>query len=215
MIRFRLDQPPTSIVCVGAHPDDIEIGAAGALVRCADWYPEAEFHFIILTGDGERRAEATLSAAALLGDHVTVHFGGFDDRFLPYRDAGAAKAFVASSVNAESSDLVFAPHRDDLHQDHRFAADLVRQTFRHHPVFGYEIHKSEGDLGRPNFYVPLTAEQVEAKVGHLKAHFASQQSKPWYDGEAFQALMRIRGIESTTESGYAEAFHVGKIVLGD
>ena len=84
---------------------------------------------------------------------------------------------------------------------------------RDHLILQYEIHKSDGDLTRPNVYVPLTADEVQAKLDHLEGNFSSQQSKPWYDREALQALMRLRGVECHALEGYAEAFHADRIVI--
>jgi len=214
VILFALERPPASIVCLGAHPDDIEIGATGTIIQFAQWYPDATFDFVVLGGGDDRQAEATRSATALLGDRVTLHFGGFRDRFIPYEDTGAVKDFVVSSVDSGSADIIFAPNRQDLHQDHRFVAELVLQIFRDHPVLGYEILKYDGDLGRPNVFMPLTADQVQTKIGHLDDHFSGQHAKHWYDGEVFRSLMKIRGIEANTPGGYAEAFYVTKLVLG-
>lgn len=213
MIGFELERPPKSIVLLGAHPDDIEIGAAGTVMSFAQRYPDATFHSVVLSGNEVRQTEATSSARALLGDRVILHFGGFRDRFLPYQDPSAVKDFLLSAVLPQTADIVFAPHRDDLHQDHRFVAELALQTFRDHPLLGYEILKYDGDLGRPNVFVPLTAEQTQAKIDHLERHFPSQQEKPWYNAEAFRSLMKLRGIEAGAPGGYAEAFYVSKLVL--
>ena len=55
---------------------------------------------------------------------------------------------------------------------------------------------------------------MNRKLNHLERHFASQHSKPWYDRETFQGLMRLRGLECRSPSGYAEAFQARKLVLG-
>ena len=52
------------------------------------------------------------------------------------------------------------------------------------------------------------------KLSHLERHFTSQQSKPWYDRDTFSGLMRLRGVESLAQDGYAEAFHATRIILG-
>ena len=67
--------------------------------------------------------------------------------------------------------------------------------------------------GNSSVYVPLTADEVQAKLEHLEGNFASQQSKPWYDREALQALIRLRGVECHAPEGYAEAFHADRIVI--
>jgi hypothetical protein len=80
-------------------------------------------------------------------------------------------------------------------------------------ILEYEIPKYDGDIGRPNVFVPLEAPLYERKVDYLFEAFVSQREKPWFDRETFLGLMRIRGMESNSASGYAEAFHARKIVV--
>jgi hypothetical protein len=80
-------------------------------------------------------------------------------------------------------------------------------------ILEYEIPKYDGDLGRPNLFVPLEKTICQEKVDHLFAAFESQRAKLWFDRETFLGLMRIRGMESNSPSGYAEAFHCRKMVV--
>lgn len=201
-----------SVVCLGAHPDDIEIGAGGTIAAIADAEPEATFTFVVFSGTPERAVEAVGSAEGLLGNRVVVHVGDFEDSYIPYRDPAGAKDFLRSVAPADA-DLVIAPSAHDAHQDHRFVAQLAGEVLRNHATLGYEIAKYDGDLGQPSVYVPLGEREANAKVGHLHTHFASQRDKPWFDRESFLGLMRLRGIEAKAPDGYAEAFYASKIVM--
>ena len=55
---------------------------------------------------------------------------------------------------------------------------------------------------------------VDAKLALLDAHFGTQRGKDWYDGETFRGLMRLRGMECRSASGFAEAF-VGRKLTFD
>ncbi len=112
-----------------------------------------------------------------------------------------------------SPDLVLTHRLEDRHQDHRTVAELTWQTWRDHLILEYEIPKYEGDLGQPNVYVPLTAEQARRKVRHLMRHFGSQRSKGWFSEATFRGLMALRGIECRAPDGQAEALHARKVVL--
>ena len=92
-------------------------------------------------------------------------------------------------------------------------AELTWQAWRDHLVLEYEVPKYEGDLGRPNFYVPASHSIARTKVDHLLAHFGSQRSKDWFSSETFLGLMRLRGIECRSGDGFAEAFIARKLVL--
>ena len=206
--------PIRSVVCLGAHPDDIEIGAAGTLLTIADRHPEARFHFAVATSTPERDEEARASAADLLGDRVTVDVFGFRDGFAPYDDPAAVKDEVITSAGGLAPDVVFCPYGGDAHQDHRFLSHIAYQVFRGPLILEYEIVKFDGDLGRPTVYLPLAEEFARGKLDHLARHFPSQHGKPWYTERTFDALMAIRGVESAAPSGSAEAFHCAKAVLG-
>ena len=110
-------------------------------------------------------------------------------------------------------DVILTHYREDLHQDHRVISELTWNTFRNHLILEYEIPKYDGDLGRPNVFVPLSPELIERKIDHLLHFYASQRSKDWFTAETFAALARLRGIEAHAEHGLAEAFHARKIVL--
>ncbi len=73
--------------------------------------------------------------------------------------------------------------------------------------------KKDGDLGRPNTYVPLDEETVQRKIQLLMEVFGSQRDKSWFSEDAFLGLMRLRGIEACAPSGYAEAFYGRKLVI--
>lgn len=213
MIGLSFERPPTVVLCLGAHPDDIEVGAAGLLRKLAAADGETRFVFAIASGDDTRVDEADASALDLLGDRVTVDCARLTDGFLPYSHAAETKEFFKSCAGETPPDLIISPYREDRHQDHRFVGELAHQVFRHQMILEYEIVKLEGDLGQPGFYVPLTSSEARAKIDHLESHFGSQHQKSWYDREAFSGLLRIRGVESRASEGFAEAFHTTRINL--
>jgi LmbE family N-acetylglucosaminyl deacetylase len=213
MIGLAFDRSPAAVACLGAHPDDIEIGAGGSLAHMADRFPDCVFRFAIASGDEVRGAEAEASAAKLLGDRVETVIGTFPDGSVPYADPAGAKEFFRDAFEGFVADVVFCPALIDRHQDHRFVADLAHQLMRDQLILQYEVHKSDGDLARPGIYVPLSADEVATKIAHLEASFTSQHAKPWYDEESLRALLRLRGIECHAPGGYAEAFYADRIVI--
>jgi LmbE family N-acetylglucosaminyl deacetylase len=203
---------PNAVAALGAHCDDIAIGAGATLLSMCSANPGLRVDALVLSGGGTEREDeehAALTALCPRADlRITVL--KFPDGRLPAH-WDEAKAAVEDLREQTSPDVVFAPNRFDAHQDHRGLAELVPTAFRDHFVLGYEIVKWDGDLGRPAAYQPLDAALTEAKVELLHEHYPSQIHRPWYDREAFLGLARIRGIECGTR--YAEAFYVNKIVL--
>lgn len=205
--------PLLRVLALGAHADDIEIGAGGLLLELAAARPGLELVWVVLSGDEERAAEARASAERLFGGSVELRIetSSFRDRFFPHQPE--LKEHFDELGRRVSPDLVIAPRLEDRHQDHRVVAELAWQTFRNPLVLEYEIPKFEGDLGQPNVYVPLASSIAERKIEHLLGAFPSQAHRPWYSAETFRALLRLRGIESNAPSGYAEAFTARKLIL--
>ena len=214
MIALRAGRPAAAlgIAAVGAHCDDIAIGAGGSLLAICSARPGTRVDALVLCGGGTEREDEERAALADFCPGADLRLTVLklpDGRVPAHWDE--AKAAVEELRLQTDPDLVFAPNRADAHQDHRGLAELVPTAFRDHLVLGYEIVKWDGDLGRPSVYQPLPLEVAEAKVALLQRHYGSQRGRPWYDREAFLGLARIRGIECRER--YAEAFHVDKITL--
>lgn len=213
-LQFPQDRAPR-ILCVGAHCDDIEIGCSGTVLHLLEQRPDLQLLWFILSGNQDRQKEAERSAKSLLGDvsGFELAFAGFRDGFLPY-DAAKVKDSFEALKSRFHPDLVFTHWEGDRHQDHRFLSELTWSTFRSSLILEYEIPKYDGDLGRPNVYVPLSEAIVEKKIHNILHSFESQRSKPWFDQETFAALHRLRGIENASDCRYAEAFFSRKMCLG-
>jgi LmbE family N-acetylglucosaminyl deacetylase len=204
-----------SVLCLGAHSDDIEIGAGGTLLSWIAAGIRLEVHWCVLSAMGTRAAEARASAAAFLAgaSRVEVELGEFKDGFFPYQGA-EVKAWIEGLKGRVQPDVVFTHRRHDAHQDHREVCGLTWNSFRDNLILEYEIPKWDGDLGQPNFYVPLPRPALERKIALLLEHFGTQRSKDWFDAETFRGLARLRGMECRAAEGYAEAFFVRKAMLG-
>jgi LmbE family N-acetylglucosaminyl deacetylase len=204
-----------SVLCLGAHPDDIEIGCGGTLLELVSQNPNLKVDWVVFGCNAVRETEARASFRRWFGKSPSykIHTHFFHDTLFPSQQSEIKEQFrqLSSSI---SPDVIFTHRREDVHQDHRLLAELTWQTFRSHLILEYEIPKYEGDLGNPNVFFPLKAETVQTKIQYLLDEFPTQREKPWFDRETFQAMMRIRGLESRAESGFAEAFHARKIVVG-
>ena len=202
---------PLRVVALGAHADDLEIGAGGTVVRLLSERPHTHVWWTVLSGSPERAAEARAAAADLLAGaaEAHVHAASFDDGLFPQR-AEAIRAWVRETLGAVQPHLVLTHRLADAHQDHRAVAELSWQTFRGATVAAYEIPKWEGDGGRPNAYVALDDATAARKLDALARHFPSQAGKGWYDRETFAGLLRLRGVEAGVR--FAEAFECAKLV---
>lgn len=215
MIRFSLHSGETlTVLCLGAHSDDIEIGCGASILTLAQRHPNMEIHWVVLTSEGSRRQEAEASAARFTRNaaRAQVHLHGLRDGFLPY-SGGEVKEVFESLKGIVSPDLIFTHWQGDAHQDHRLLSELTWNTWRDHCILEYEIPKYDGDMGTPNFFVPLDESACETKIEYLMQFFGSQRNRRWFEPATFRALMRLRGMECNSASGYAEAFYCRKMAL--
>ena len=215
-LRFEQELPDAlRVLCLGAHSDDIEIGCGGTILRLLHSYKNCDVTWVVFSATAQRRREALGSARRFLKDAriKTIVTKGFKESFFPYRGEDI-KEYFEQLKKRVAPDLIFTHYRQDLHQDHRAICELTWNTFRHHQILEYEIPKYDGDLGQPNFYVPLTRTLCRKKVEYLMEGFSTQRSRQWFTEDTFYSLLRLRGIESNAPDKYAEAFYARKLVLG-
>jgi LmbE family N-acetylglucosaminyl deacetylase len=199
------------ILCLGAHPDDIEIGCGATILRLREQIPDCHWNWVILSGNELRHEEARLGAERFLGKNAEVNLSlqSFRDGYLPY-EAAQIKDFFESLKSEIQPDLIFTHFSQDKHQDHRLVSDLTWNTWRNQLILEYEIPKFDGDLGQPQAFFSFDRETAEQKARTILETFASQRGKEWFDSEVLLSLMRLRGVECNAPKRYAEAFYARK-----
>ncbi|HJQ95330.1 MAG TPA: PIG-L deacetylase family protein [Acidimicrobiia bacterium] len=204
---------PQRLLAIGAHSDDIEIGCGGTILDLVERFPSLSVTWVVLAAFGERRNEALDSADRFLGvlNNPVVLVESFRERYFPY--LVELKEFFDELGKTTDPEVIFCPWAGDAHQDHRTVAELTHNTFRSHLILEYEIPKRDGDLGKPTIYADLSASQVERKLDLLREGFPSQTKRSWFNAEVFRSLMRLRGMELQSPSGFAEAFHCRRMKI--
>jgi LmbE family N-acetylglucosaminyl deacetylase len=203
-----------SVLCLGAHSDDIEIGAGATLLGWLDNGIRLDVHWAVLSAAGKRAEEAYASATAFLGgaERSQIELGDFKDGYFPYQGA-QIKAWFEALKHRISPDVILCHWQGDGHQDHREVSRLTWNTFRDHLILEYEVPKWDGDLGRPNIYVAAKESAMNRKISLLLQYFGTQRQKDWFQAETFLSLARLRGNECRAPEHFAEAFHVRKLAL--
>lgn len=197
-----------SVVAIGAHPDDIEIGVGGtiALHRARD---EA-VRFVVLTrgeqlSDPARREREAEEAAAVL-DVDSVHFVGYEDTAVPY-DHDAVNA-IEEHLEAVDADRAYVHSPEDTHQDHRNAAlASITATRDTDEVLAFESPSTRPSF-EPQYYSSFGEEMLDQKMTAIRAH-ESQRKKKYLEAEAMKGLARFRGRQANKR--YAEALEVIRI----
>lgn len=212
MLPLHLTPPPgqpLSVLAIGAHPDDIEIGAGGLMLRLAQSRLRARY--VLLTGSPERQQEARNAAYSFLsGADLTIDLFDLPEGRLP-AVWDRAKDLLEEVARSCAPDVIIAPSPDDAHQDHRTVGEIVPTVFRDQLYLAYEIPKWDGDISRKSVYVPLSAEIMRRKVELLNKAFPSQRGRDWWDDDVFTGLARLRGMEC--RAAFAEAYSCSKSVI--
>jgi LmbE family N-acetylglucosaminyl deacetylase len=203
----------TELLLLGAHCDDIALGAGGTLLELCRTDHLVRVTAVIMSGGGSVREQEERSSLEAFCPQANLEVVVLDlpDGRLPVHWE-RAKNTLEELRRDRVPDLIVGPSPHDAHQDHRGLSRLVPTAFRDHLILGYEILKWDGDLAQPNTFVPLSQAVIDEKIKLLGDHYASQRDQIWFDVEAFRGLARIRGVQC--HSRYAEAFHVQKMSIG-
>ena len=205
---------PLNVLCLGAHCDDIEIGCGATLLTLLRERPDTNVYWKVFTSTPSRKREAIAGAKRFCAaaGNLEIEIGEFRDGFLPY-EGYAVKEAMELTKSRFTPDLVFSHYRNDLHQDHRQISELTWNTFRNHLILEYEIPKWDGDMSVPNVFVAIEQATADEKIEALQSIYNSQKDKGWFTDDLFHSILRIRGMESNSRTGLAEAFFARKITL--
>lgn len=211
MLSMEIFKSVRRVLCLGAHCDDIEIGAGGTVLTALEANPQIEMIWAVFSGNEVRHAEqrAAFDFFTRQCEKKSLRLESFRDGFFPSQRDLLKQCF--EQFKAIQPDLVLTHTKNDRHQDHRVICELTWNTFRSQVIWEYEIPKWDGDTTDPNLYVPISPEQMQSKVDGLLNSFATQKDKHWFDEELFRGKARLRGAESNCK--YAEAFVARKLVV--
>ena len=194
-----------NILAIGAHPDDIEYGCAGTLVKYAD--RGHRLHLLILTGGEEggsgRERQREQSASAEIIGTQQVFWGGYRDTQLPLNKELIDK--IEEVLVEVKPDLILVNHGDDTHQDHRILTQATMSATRYvRNVLFFEVPTTQNF--NPQVFVDIS-DTLERKFKVLEAH-NSQVMKTNIENmsivELAKANATFRGIQGRVK--FAEAF---------
>jgi LmbE family N-acetylglucosaminyl deacetylase len=197
-----------SVLAVGAHPDDIELGCAGTLA--AHRAAGDSVTMLVLTGgqngpgnNADRRAEAEAAARAL--DCLLVWGRMVDCSVHPDSNTIAAIENVITGVEA---DVVYVHAPDDSHQDHRAAAAATLSAARHSSRV---LHYRSPSTVRfePTVFVDISA-YLDRKLAALGCHVSQVEGSSMVEPDVVAASARHFGAQARVR--YAEAFAPARFV---
>ncbi len=191
-----------SVLAIGCHPDDIELGCAGALLKHRATGQRTSM--LVMTGgqrsrtfSSDTRQKEQEAAAAILG--AELYWGGFNDTEI---DPGRATIDVIERVmELVKPDVVYVHAPDDSHQDHRaISVATVSAARRSSRILFYQTPSTTHF--EPTIFVDAEA-NIDRKIAALECH-ASQVEAGSFHLDAVRAGARYWG--AFARVSLAEAF---------
>lgn len=201
-----------NVLAIGAHPDDIEIGCGGAIIKYVD--RGHRVFCLVMTGGGQggecslRRSEQE-DACKIMGVEK-LFWGGYKDTHLEVNQRTISK--IEDVISEINPSFIFCHFPEDTHQDHRHLSMATQSAARNlKNVLFYEGPTTSSF--KPQVYVDVE-ETLQRKIEALKAH-QSQVTKTNIEGlsivEIAESSANFRGIQGRVKC--AEAFSTRRLFI--
>lgn len=199
-----------TVLCIGAHPDDIELGC-GALI--ADIASKTRVVCVTLSDNQENPALSHLmtehqESMAILGvqpEDAIVH------AFTTRRFQAARQEILEVMIGLKATyhpEVVFVHSAQDIHQDHKTITEEALRAFRGTTLLGFDVLRSSYGFF-PDFLVEVSEAGVRAKIEALKA-YSTYRDKYYFDESIIYATAIRHG--ALAERAFAEGFDILRIV---
>ncbi|MFH1547072.1 MAG: PIG-L family deacetylase [bacterium] len=203
-----------NILFIGAHTDDIEIGAGGTLHYFAH-QSDVNIHYLSfsLCQDLSRnrliKHDQTNVKTYLQNIGVNVEMFDLRNRFFPDYSV-EIRSILEVVQDRLKPDMVFTHWMGDIHQDHKTVAEESRRVFKTQTLLSYEIIRSSPQF-TANFFVSLNKEEIDGKI-KLLSLYNTQRDLYYVRENTMYALAQTRAAE--IDKQYAEGFNIIRIVQG-
>ena len=197
---------------LGAHPDDIELGAGATIAKATSQgvtcsagifstFKESQASFDLI--------EESLSALKILGiKKENIKFFDFSVRNFPDCRQQILQTMID---NYEGGfETIFVPSSSDIHQDHSVISKEALRGFKFSSILGYELPWNIFE-DKKNIYNRITQEHLDLKISALEK-FGSQRERFYMSSSATQVIASFRGLQ--IKSQYAEAFELYRGIIG-
>lgn len=200
-----------TVLAIGAHPDDIELGCGGAIARHVASGDDVTM--LIITkgeaGPGEvaRRIHEQEEAAAVLGVNRLL-WGGLPDGRVSNHELELVRV-IEQAIAEVGATLIYSHNNADSHQDHRAVAEATWGAARKVGcVLCYDSPSSNSF--NPSVFVDITS-SLDKKIASLNAHASQTASSSMASVNLVRTQAGYRGFQARVEA--AEAFMPYRLVL--
>jgi LmbE family N-acetylglucosaminyl deacetylase len=200
------------ILAIGAHPDDIELGSGGILLKAAKHGHSISMMTVSrgsASGDPRQRTLEIMQSARTIGAKDII-IGDFEDTRLTCNPE--LINYIEKYIDRIDPDLVLTHSYGDVHHDHRAVAAATVEAGRFNSnILAYEIPLTK--TFEPKLYFDIS-DVIDEKVALIRI-FWSQHTKLYTKANAIKALAEYRALQSrlNTSVNFVEAFEVVRLCL--
>ena len=202
-----------NIMAIGAHPDDIELGCGGTLLKAGRQGHDIFMYTLTrgaASGDPEQRTKELMQSAKFIGARA-LWIDNFQDTKLSL--SSDLINHIEFFINKSDPDIVITHSAGDTHHDHRAIAAATIEAGRFIPnILSYEIPVTR-DF-KPQVYYDIS-DVIDDKIELINI-FWSQKGKMFLKSNAIRGLAEYRALQSRLNSSVTcvEAFEVAKLCFG-
>jgi LmbE family N-acetylglucosaminyl deacetylase len=203
------------VLLLGPHPDDIEFGCMGTVLKLMQ--SGVEVHYAVFSMCEKSvpegmpkdiiKQELLTVARAINLPEKNLHLFNYEVRCFPQYRQEILEDMIMLNKNIHP-DLVFLPSSADIHQDHQTIHNEGKRAFKFNMALGYELPWNNFNFNT-DFYTVLDETLVKRKIELINL-YSSQKFRNYSDEEFLKSLLRIRGTQIKTP--YAEAFEVIRLI---
>lgn len=187
LTRRRATRRSESVLAIGAHPDDVEIGCGGMLLA----HVERGDRVTVLTlsagaqgGDTSLRGQESRRAAEELGAELLMH--DLPDTAIEVGQATINP--IIEAITATDATLIYTHTDKDVHQDHRSVHRSTLVAAREVPrLFTYQAPSTSADF-LPTRFEDIT-QYLDAKIRLIEC-YATQDDRPYLEHELLRSTAR-------------------------
>ncbi len=200
-----------NVLFTGAHPDDIEIGSAGFLVKLLK--NEKKVSCVVFSNCEEQEGNKGITkeffkSMKTLGVNGEVKLLNFQNTKL-YLSREKIRRVLERMKKTLKPELIVTHSVGNLHQDHKIVSEECLRVFRYSTIIAYEDPKSTVNF-QPNLFVSLSEEEFNKKIEAIKC-YKTQLRRKYYSPEIFATFCRMRGVQAGVK--YAEGFEIVRMIL--
>ena len=200
------------VLCIGAHPDDVEYGMAGTFEKCY----ETEFTVMVMSSGGDFDNTTSETDRKSENEKIWTMFENVDgvvyDKFVKSQAEDEMVNFIENSIYKNFNCIVTTPN-EDSHFEHRMINNLGPALCRRSPITLVE-YRTPSTLNHwiPNYFMELTDNEYRHKKLAL-SRFKSQQRAPYFSEKSIDSfhhnfLCSKKGLEVVESYRIVENFQV-------